>query len=179
MRCLTIILVALMLSIPLAGQTKARSDGSERIDALTTAPSLVVYSEDGAADATVTENPSREVRAIVNLRSSAIPLLIAHLNDTRPTSAKFKGNPVPVGHVCLDILTNIVSAPEILIKDCADDGLGACVGGGYYFRPDAFTRKGSGFVAGREVARVKANWQRAYRRGGVKFRYPAWWKRGI
>ena len=177
MRCLTTILVALLLSIPLAGQTRARSDGSERIDGLTTAPSLVVYSEDGAADATVTENPPREVRAIVNLGSRAIPLLIAHLDDARPTSAKFNGSSVPVGHVCLDILTNIVSAPGILIKDCADDGLGACVDGRYYFRPDAFTRRGGSFVASREVARVKANWQRAYRRGGVKFRYPAWWKR--
>ena len=180
MRHLTTILAVLALSaFPSTGQTGGRPSGSKRIDALTSAPSLVVYSEDGAADATVTENPPPEVRAIAHLRSRSIPLLIAHLDDARPTSAKFNGHLVPVGPVCLDILTNIVSAPGILKKDCADDGLGACVDGRYYFRPDAFAREGGGFTAGRDVARVKANWRRAYRRGGVRFKYPAWWRRRI
>jgi hypothetical protein len=180
MRCLGIILAVLALgALPLVSQAGGKSGGSKRIDALASAPALVVYSEDGAADATVMENPSPEVRAIVNLGAQSVPLLIAHLDDPHPTSAKFKGNLVPVGHVCLDILTNIVSAPGILTKGCADDGLGACIAGGYYFRPDAFAHRGSGFVAGREVERVKANWRRAYRRGSVKFKYPAWWKRRI
>ena len=180
MRNLTKLLAALLLSvIPLAGQNGRRPNDSRRIDALTLAPKLVVYGDDGAADATVTENPPPEVRAIVTLRSRSIPLLIAHLDDARPTSAKFNGNPVPVGHVCLDILTNIVSAPGILIKDCADDGLGGCVDGRYYFRPDAFLRKGGGFVVSRGVARAKANWLRAYRRGDLKFKYPSWWERRI
>src|SRR5438132_1840153 len=169
MRYLITVLAMLALSaLSLAGQTDGNSSGSQRIDSLTSAPSLAAYSEDGAADATVTENPPSEVTAMGRLGSRSVPLLIAHLHDARPTSAKFKGNPVPVGYVCLDILTNIVSAPGILIKDCADDGLGACVDGRYYFRPDAFTRKGGELAAGREVARVKANWQRAYRRGDVK-----------
>ena len=180
MRYLVTTLAVLAFStLPLTGQTGGKAAGSQRIDALTSAPSLVTYSEDGAADATVTENPPPEVRAIVELGAQSVPLLIAHLDDARPTSAKFNGSPVPVGHVCLDILTNVISAPGILIKDCADDGLGACIAGGYYFRPDAFARRGSGFMAGHQVSRVKANWQRAYRRGGVKFKYPAWWKRRI
>ncbi|MDQ3816698.1 MAG: hypothetical protein M3362_03275 [Acidobacteriota bacterium] len=176
MRYLIVVLAVLALgTLTLAGQ----AGSSQRINALTSAASLVVYSEDGAADASVTENPPAQVRAIVNLRSRPIPLLIAHLDDARPTSAKLNGKALPVDYVCLDILTNIISAPGILIKDCADGGLGACVDDRYYFRPDAFARKGDGFVASCEVARVKANWQRAYRRGGVKFKYPTWWKRRI
>ncbi len=67
---------------------------------------------------------------------------------------------------CLDILTNIIDAPEVLIKDCADDGLGACVEKGYYFRP--------GETEGAIIGEVKANWQRAYSEGKVKFKSPAW-----
>src|SRR2546423_5108697 len=119
---ITILTALTFCSIPLNGQTKNKSTGSKRIDALTSTSSLVTYSDDAAADATITEHPSPEVRAIVKLRSRAIPLLIAHLDDARPTAAKFKENSVPVGYVCLDILTHIVDAPRILIKDCADDG---------------------------------------------------------
>jgi hypothetical protein len=170
MRYIRISLLLLTLNVlSLAGHSGGESNGSKRINALISVPSLVVYVDHG--DATVTENPSSEVRAIVKLGAQSIPLLIAHLDDPRPTSAKFKGNSVPVGHVCLDILSNTVVASGILVKDCADCGLGACVNDRYYFRPDAFSRRG-GRV---KVAQVKANWQRAYQRGRLKFQYPAWW----
>ena len=186
MRYLTTIVAVLALSVlPLARQASGKSIISKCIDALTTAPSLVVYSADGAADATVTENPPPQVKAIVNLGPKAIPLLIAHLNDTRPTAARFQyyigrkeqDIPVPVGHVCLDILTYIIKAPKVLREDCADDGLGACVERGYYFPPDAYIRKNGKFIARAEVYRVKRNWQRAYRKGYIKYQYPKWWKR--
>lgn len=167
--------LAVMLLMCLTAQAK----GNQYIDALVSAPSLVAYSGDGAADATVTENPAPAVRAIVNLGAKAIPLLIAHLDDTRLTSATFRRNDVrvPVGHVCLDILTHIIKAPRILIADCADDGLGACIREGYYFRPDAFSHNGSRLILRPAVSRVKRNWQRAYRRGYIKYQYPEWWKR--
>jgi hypothetical protein len=149
------------------------------IDSLMSAPSLVAYSDDGAADATVTEKPVPAVHAIINLGAKAIPLLIAHLDDARLTAATFGRNNirVPVGHVCLDILTHIIKAPRILIADCADDGLGACIREGYYFQPDAFSHKGNKSIAPLEVSRVKRNWQRAYRRSYIKYQYPKWWKR--
>ena len=166
------------------------SNRSRYIDALANAQKLVTYSDDGAADATVTEvgsnamgiveNPIQSVRDIINLGAGAIPLLIAHLDDTRPTSAIFDTNrpkPVPVGYVCLDILTHIVRARGILIDDCADDGLGACIKDGYYFRPDAYTSEGKRYVARSDVRNVKLKWRRASLRGLIKFRYPAWWKR--
>ncbi len=128
----------------------------------------------------IVENPIQSVRDIVNLGADAIPLLIAHLDDTRPTSAIFDTNrpkPVPVGHVCLDILTHIVQGPGILIEDCADDGLGACIKRGYYFRPDAYTRAERRYVAHSDVQQVKLRWHQAYMKGRVRFRYPPWWKR--
>jgi hypothetical protein len=81
------------------------------IDALITAPSLVAYTDDGAADATVTnvganaagvvDHPIPQIRDLLKLGASAIPLLIAHLDDTRLTSATFGTDKVhvPVGHV--------------------------------------------------------------------------------
>jgi len=175
----------------------AQAKGNRYIDALASAPSLVVYSEDGAADATVTnvgannsgavENPIPEVRSIINLGARAIPLLIAHLNDTRLTSATFnggftRGKPirVPVGYVCLDILTHIIGDnPHIFVRNCGDDGLGACVNSEYYFRPDEYYPAGHDYIAREGVHVAKVNWLRAYRKGLIKFQYPAWWKRRI
>ena len=177
----SLVALAVIFLICLMAQS-GQAKGNRYIDALVSAPSLVVYSDDGAADVTVIENPVPAVRAIVNLGAKAIPLLIAHLDDTRLTSATFgRSNPqrVPVGHVCLDILTNIIKAAKILVENCADDGLGACVREGYYFRPDAYSHRGSRFVARSEVFRVKRNWGRAYRRGNIKYQYPEWWKRRI
>jgi hypothetical protein len=191
MRLLAALLI-LAIVIPSSATPNARARlkrhavSDKRIDALVSARSLVTYSDDGAADATVmdvganakglVENPIPEVRAIVKLGAEAIPLLIKHLNDTRLTSAKFRGRSVPVGHVCLDILTNIVDAPKVLVKDCPDDGLGACVKSGYYFRPDAYSIKKNKFLAQPEIFRVKSNWQRTYQSGEIKFQYPKWWK---
>jgi hypothetical protein len=157
-----------------AGTSKTPSASAERyIDALVSAAHLVVYSEDGAADATVVENPVREVRNILRLGAKAIPLLIAHLEDTRITAAKFgrsQAQGVPVGYVCLDILSNIVMSKSILIDDCSDDGLGACVRDGYYFRPDAYSRENGRIVPKSEVFKVQVRWKRAYRNGKIKYR---------
>ena len=82
MRYLGTILAMLALgALPLAGRGGGKSDNSKLVDALAAAPSLVVYSEDGAADATVTQNPAPEVRAIVGLGSRALPLLCPSASD--------------------------------------------------------------------------------------------------
>jgi hypothetical protein len=188
----TLIFTTLILSAPISGGRRAvKRDATPNkyIDSLTSAPSLVTYSDNGAADSTVmnvgstsagvVEKPIAEVRDIVKLGEKAIPLLIAHLDDTRPTAAKFKNHPVPVGYVCLDILTNVIHAPKILVADCSDDGLGACIKIGYYFRPNSFASKKGKLVAQPNVSRIKSNWQRAYRSGDLKFQYPKWWKPNI
>lgn len=139
-----------------------------------------VYVEDGAADGSVTEEwrlsesgpeakakAFAQVKAVVNLRDSALPLLIEHLNDARPTQTQFNGKPVPLGVIALDILSRIIGPnSEVFDLDCADDGLGACFNSGYYFRPDASLA---------EMRNVKGKWLRLYRRGAVKFKYPLLW----
>jgi hypothetical protein len=185
---------------PVEAQRYAAGNADRHIDALISAPTLVTYVDDGAADASVTnvdasstnvgivENPIPSVRDIINLRQRAIPTLIVHLDDTRLTAARlcsyYPGGrkecaPVPVGYVCLDILTNIVRAPRIIENECGDDGLGACIEATYYLRPDAYVHKGERFVARPEVHRVKSNWQRAYRKRYLKYQYPEWWKHPI
>jgi hypothetical protein len=136
-----------------------------------------VYSDDGAADGTITYKgellksvganlkPDARVKAVVDLREAAVPLLIAHSDDTRPTQTMFKGSSVPLGHMALDILTHIITPTStIFITDCGYDGLGACIHNGYYFRPDAPLD---------EMERTKKKWQQLYARGLVQFKYPA------
>ena len=195
-----IVVLCAFLPSPVEAQRYAAASAERHIDALISAPTLVTYVDDGAADSSVTnvdahsmrvavvEEPIPSVRDIINLRQRAIPMLIAHLDDTRLTSAELcsyfpagrkECAPVPVGYVCLDILRNIVRAPKVIVNECGDDGLGACIEPGYYFRPDAYVRKGGHFVAPVEVHRVKSNWQRAYRKRYLKYEYPEWWKRRI
>lgn len=172
--------------VPTAEREKhnQHSTQSNPVDALVFAPDIgVTYSGDGAADATVLNDPvAEEVRSILALYEAAIPLMIAHLDDPRLTRVTFRRGDesevlVTVGHICLDILTGIVDAPDVTVTDCADDGLGACVKEGFYFRPDACDQVENVFVAKPIVADAKANWQRAYREGHLKFVYPAWLKR--
>lgn len=137
-----------------------------------------VYVEDGAADGSVTEEwrlsksgpeaaAFAQVKTLVDLKSAAIPLLIEHLNDTRPTRTLFRGKPVLLGHVALDVLTHIIGQnKEVFDLDCADDGLGACFHPGYYFRPDASLT---------EMNRVKETWRRLQCKGDIRFVNPQLW----
>ncbi len=113
------------------------------------------YFEDGAADSTVLFPESSQppydylmppapVTALVRLGDRSIPLLIDCLSDRRITSMRFEGNRitqpmnVPLGYVCLDILMNEVSGKPVSDPSCAEDGLGACMNYGFYFRPDDY-----------------------------------------
>jgi hypothetical protein len=157
------------------GQSGARASQEGLIDALVSARDLhTAYVEDAASDASATERPVPEVKNILNLGADAIPLLIEHLDDGRLTAATFntsqgQGKPrltgrATVGYVCLDILMSVVDGPPVWIEGCGDDGLGACVEPGFYFRPDE--------AAGSVVAGSKTEWQKAYRDGKLKFRTP-------
>jgi hypothetical protein len=114
-------------------------------DALANASFGNVYSDDGAGDGSITALgkvlesgptvlPLPVVKAIVDLKSSALSALIDRLDSTRATRISFKGKPVPLGYLALDILTKIVRETDsIFIKNCADDGLGACIEPGSTF----------------------------------------------
>jgi hypothetical protein len=133
-----------------------------------------IYADDGMADGTVTDAGTvtarygdkayAKVRQIIALGPRAIPLLIEHVDDARPSKTLFNGRPVPMGHIALDILIHVAGDnSRIYIADCADDGLGACLEPAYYFRPDAKRD---------EMRRVKHNWKRLYRSGAVSFYAP-------
>ena len=173
------------------------SSNENLIDALVNTPNLYVkYVEDGAADGSVlaiyedgsgnmTNSIAKEVKDIVALRDKAIPLLIEHLDDTRPTSATTsqggyltdKPIRVPVGYVCLDILINIVGVKNRLIYSEEErGGFGSEIKDGYYFRPDDYRIIGDIFVVRPIVRIAKANWQKAYRDGKIKYDYVVMWK---
>jgi hypothetical protein len=168
-----LVFAAVVLPIVSAQSTVAsRAKQEKLLSALVGVDFGVVYADDGAGDGTVTDqgrvfppgqsvDPAKCVQAIVDLRGEAIPLLINHLDDRRPTLTKFNGKPVPLGHIALDILSNITgSNSEVDIPDCSDDGLGACFQPGFYFRPDASLG---------EMKAVKVKWQKLYRKGLLVF----------
>jgi hypothetical protein len=174
-----LLLIPALLAAPLIAQSAGQQPDERLFDALVNARLGDVYYEDGAADGTVLMagesigsgpymHPHPAVKALVDLRERALPLLIRHLDDKRPTGTTFKERPVPAGHVALDVLLGIVKRDaRFFIPDCADDGLGACVKPGYYFRPDA---------SAMQMAEVKANWEKAYRANHLRFVYPHFWK---
>jgi len=113
------------------------------------------YYEDGAADASVLfpespqapydyKRPPEPVIALIRLRERALPVLIDCLDDGRVAKIVFEGNKltrpmnVPVGYVCLDVLMNVAMGKPVSDPECADDGLGACMNYGFYFRPDDY-----------------------------------------
>ncbi len=171
---------------PSGPETQSSTDAI--IDELVSTPNFgVVYIADGAGDGTVLNgSPAVAVKKIVNLREKAIPLLIRHLNDTRTTSARYKGgnhwaNPVavPVGYLCLDILSQIVGDNSTLFveghRDCDSDGMGACIQPKYYFDPDAYSvGQGDHLLPSKKVLNVKRNWESARQIGLLKFSFPSW-----
>ncbi len=184
--------------LPTVILSKTSTPSNEKlIDALVAAPNLYVrYVEDGAADSSVLalyENGNvnvahpiaKEVKDVVALRDKAIPLLIEHLEDTRPTSATVllggyltdKPVRVPVGFVCLDILINIIGNNKLIFVEEPSDGFGGEVKDGYYFRPDDYKVYSDGKFKERPIVRiVKATWQKAYRDGKIKYEYKVEWK---
>src|SRR6266446_630542 len=123
---LTLLVLLLLSPAQVSAERRGRED---LITALVNAPLRTVYSDNGAADATVTavttedtfrKDAAEQVRAILDLGPGCLPLLIAHLDDQRLTGATFDGGRyrhapirVPVGHVCLDILLHATSGQTV------------------------------------------------------------------
>lgn len=148
------------------------------------------YYEDGAADASVlfpesTQSPYGFLRpadpviALVRLKQASFPLLIDCLSDGRLTRMRFGGNRttspmnVPVGYVCLDLLMGIVRGKPVSDPDCSDDGLGACMNFGFYFRPDDYYDcSDTSCMARPWVLLVKRNWKTQFLAHTLKFHNP-------
>lgn len=179
-KCVLLTLLAAVCLARAQSAVVSKAEQEAQLIALASVDFGDVYSDDGAADGTITYKgellksvganlkPDVRVKAVVDLREAAVPLLIAHLDDMRPTQTMFKGKPVPLGHMALDILTHVITpTSRVFVKDCGQDGLGACIHKGYYFRPDAPLD---------EMERTKEKWQQLYARGLAQFSYPKWWR---
>jgi hypothetical protein len=148
------------------------------------------YFEDGAADATVLFHegthapygqlpPAEPIIALLRLRERAFPILIDCLDDTRITSIHFDGNnmvhpvSVPLGYVCLDVLMNFAAGKPVSDPDCSDDGLGACMNNGFYFRPDDYYGCSERECMLRPwVIVVQRNWKNQFLARRLKFHNP-------
>lgn len=144
------------------------------------------FGDDGVFVNTLLEDDPtpREVRRILKLGAKAIPLLIAHLDDTRLTRMRFccsgeaGEHNVTVGDAALDILKRIVvnSAPMFdpkCVKDRAEGnevGEASCLEEHYEFSPPSFSGRGRSRRPTREVRIAKQNWQKAYARKKIRYR---------
>ena len=181
---LAIVLVGFVVSGAPPSRLSTAEDYRKYIDPLVTMDDAgVMYNDDGAADASVlfpgSGRPRDPVIALVRLRAKSLPLLIDCLSDTRVSKAGFGGDAttrpmkVPVGYVCLDLLMGTAKNRAIFRPDCADDGLGACVSTGYYFRPDDYFHCIEGDCDARPwVAVVQRNWRQLFLSGRLRFHNP-------
>jgi hypothetical protein len=143
-----------------------------------------VYVEDGAADGTLADfrdDVPGPVRNLTDCPNQAGPLLIDHLDDFRQTliqseTRKNSGAPavVPLGYLCLDLLLALTADMEsVWIQDCADDGFGACIKEGLYFRPDDYTVVGQMLIPTDRVTEAKRRWTALLAAGLLRFTNPS------
>jgi hypothetical protein len=131
----------------------------------------------------IVDSPLTPLSNIVNLKEQAFSLLIEHLDDVRPSSATFNCNgkiqTILVGYLCYDILVGILkeTGHQIIIPDCADDGLCACMHDGYCFRPDDYTIDHGIAKVAPIVNTVKMNFKQALEKNLLTFIYPNWWRK--
>jgi hypothetical protein len=153
------------------------------IDALVTYPFGEVYTEDintnnsiTYAGKPVTDNPGdgvvppAQLRAIAELGQAAIPLLISHLTDQRPTQALYRQQPVAVAYLVLDLLLRMTDMNDerVVVPGCEQHGLGDCMQPEFYFSPDTSDPN--------TLASVRKDWADENRRQPINFVYPPWWR---
>ena len=153
------------------------------IDALTTCPFGDIYTEDITNTNSVTyfgkavsENPgdgvipAPQIRAIAELEQAAIPLLIGHLADQRPTLARYHQQPVPVAYIVLDLLLHMTDMNDerTVVPGCEQHGLGDCMQPDFYFSPDTTDPN--------VLTSVQKDWVDENKKQPIGFIYPPWWR---
>ncbi len=114
--------------------------------------------------------PVPQVRAIADLAQAAIPLLISHLTDQRPTQAKYRQQPVPLAYLALDLLLHMTDMNDerVVVPGCEQHGLGDCMQPEFYFSPDNTDPN--------TFASVQKDWANENKQHPIKFVYPTWWR---
>jgi hypothetical protein len=152
------------------------------IDALAAYPFGAVYSEDINQPNSITfagkpidDNygviPAAPVLQIFNLgQKVAIPLLIAHLTDQRPSQATYHDQPVPVAYLALDMLLSLtdVNDERAVVPGCEQNGLGDCMQPEFYFSPDTTDPN--------KMTDVQKAWAEENRKQPIALIYPNRWR---
>ena len=152
------------------------------IDALTTYPFGEVYFEDITAANSITHFgkklsetdegvvPAPAVRGIAELGTAAIPLLISHLADQRPTQAMYRQQQVPVAYLVLDLLLHLTDMNDerVVVPGCEQHGLSDCMQPEFYFSPDTADPN--------TLASVRQDWAEENKKQPINFMYPSWWR---
>jgi hypothetical protein len=152
------------------------------IDALSIYPFGEVYSEDITNANSITHFgkklsetdegvvPAPPVRGIADLGTVAIPLLISHLADQRPTQALYRQQPVPVAYLALDLLLHLTDMNDerVVVPGCEQHGLSDCMQPEFYFSPDAADPN--------TLASVQKDWAEENKKQPINFVYPTWWR---
>ena len=114
--------------------------------------------------------PAPPVRAIADLGQAAIPLLVSHLTDQRPTQAQYRQQPVPVAYLALDLLLHMTDMNDerVIVPGCEQHGLGDCMQPEFYFSPDTTDPN--------TLASVQKDWTDENKKQPIKFIYPSWWR---
>jgi hypothetical protein len=161
----------------------AASKNEALIDALRTYPFGEMYSEDISNTNSITysgkpvsENPGdgvvppQQLKAIADLGQAAIPLLISHLTDQRPTLALYRQQPVPVAYLALDLLLHMTDMNDerVIVPGCEQHGLGDCMQPEFYFSPDTKDPN--------TLASVQQDWVDENKKQPINFIYPPWWR---
>lgn len=162
-------------------QNTAATKNEALIDALVSYPFGEVYGDDITAANSITyagkkvdDNngviPVPQVKAIADLGYPAIPLLISHLADQRPTKAEYRQQAVPLAYLALDLLLHMTDMNDerVVVPGCEQHGLGDCMQPDFYFSPDASDPN--------VLSSVQKDWVEENKRQPINFVYPSWWR---
>lgn len=155
---------------------KAKVEGEKLITEMMRSKNMpLLFRDDGVFINTELEDDSLppEVRKILELEEKAIPLLIAHLDDTRlmpMTSCCSQPSEITVGDACLNILTVITKTTQPMFDEkCEEDYKSSCLKAEYSFLTGSFTKRGKRRIPSKDVVTAKQNWLKAYRKNQIKF----------
>lgn len=164
-----------------APQNTAAMKNEALVDALLSYPFGEVYADDITATNSVTYSgkkvddnngviPVPAVKAIADLGQPALPLLISHLTDQRPTQAEYRKQPVPLAYLALDLLLHLTDMNDerVVVPGCEEHGLGDCMQPDFYFSPDASDPN--------VLSSVQKDWAEENKRQPINFVYPSWWR---
>jgi len=179
------LLLALLAPLLLAGcKPSADADNPAETDEVAGPPtdedvvSLLdvrhVYIEGKGWDEHVTDTRSPDDAVLVEqlISQEAVPLLIAHLGDARPTwtvciEETDDSVQVPLGYLCLDILLAMSSADSPVFKDTAViEGFWPNVRPEFFFGPTILWEEKTAPARMREVQRA---WEAALAAGQLRF----------